>query len=149
MAENISDIVANRYEKDGYIIIKPYRRECPDLIAIPKRVAADVIAMQIKGPDDRTQTWESDMVQDLTKKGLAAFVQYLDEYGDYTSRVEEAPVVNGNKYCKKGLHEMTRKNVWERKNKDGSKSRYCRACRKATRHAYYLTLPEPALEGAF
>ena len=41
--------------------------------------------------------------------------------------------------CIKGLHPLTDDNVWIRPC-DGR--RYCRACQKATRRAYYLTLSE-------
>lgn len=86
----VEDQVALELEMQGNIVIRTYRRGCPDLIAFPASLAASVLAVEVKGPGDIPRKEQKTTLEVLKKAGVQAYFKYTEEQAGKKKR-ERSP----------------------------------------------------------
>ena len=74
----VEDEVAAEYEKD-YVIIKTYKKGCPDLVLIPLDLASKIIILEVKGPGDQPRKEQRETIEQLKLRGVPARFHYTNK----------------------------------------------------------------------
>lgn len=88
----IEDRVSLILEEQGNVVIRTYKKGCPDLISIPADFADRVKAIEVKGPGDTLMPHQKATIQNLKESGIDASVRFVDYDGKETKvKVERRP----------------------------------------------------------
>jgi hypothetical protein len=73
--ERVEDVVAKRFEND-FVVIRTYKKGCPDLILIPKELARKITVLEVKGPGDAPKKHQIETINCLKRDGIDAKFHY-------------------------------------------------------------------------
>jgi hypothetical protein len=73
----VEDIVADELEDQDFIVIRTYRKGCPDVIAFPASIASSVLAIEVKGPGDNPRPEQRKIIEYLKNKNVNACFHHI------------------------------------------------------------------------
>ena len=77
--ERSEDAVAVQLQEQGYLVIRTYRKGCPDLIAFKPEIASQIVAREVKVRGQWTTPEQRGVISRLRDKGVDAQVVFIGE----------------------------------------------------------------------